>query len=776
MFLSSYPSITSAPNGVVPKSYIDTISSGIKPLAACITVSFMSIDLSGTTQTISGVDMSGNEGSYILVNGQSGTTPNVANGVYVISSGIWSRSPDLSSGMSANGTLTTILEGDYKNHKYICISSPSVVGTDALLWSEFDIPYTIGQGLQTSFINNKTELEVKQNLNFLTLLDASSSSPTLNIGTTNATTINIGKSNGSTIIDVSGNTIIGGNLTTTGSTYLATSSGQIVGIGTISPGYTLDVSGNLRTTKSTYLATTNGEKVGIGNTSPNNTLDVSGTLRTTQNTFLATSSGNVCIGTISPGYTLDVSGNLRTTQSTYLATTIGQNVGIGTVSPGYTLDVSGNINFTGSLYENGESFSGITQWITDASNIYYNLGNVGIGNTSPVYTLDVSGNLRTTKNTYLATTNGQNVGIGTTSPAYTLDVSGNVNATSYNSLNIGIGGGQTTLNNIAIGYQSLKSNTSGNSNVAVGYQSLLSNTTGSNNVGIGYDCLYNNNGNNNLGLGYESLYNNSGSNNVGLGYQSGYNNTSGSYNTFLGYLSTCTSGSYNNSTALGYNATIDASNQIILGGINTSGSYPSVKITGSYVGIGGKYSPSSNYALDVSGNINFTGSLFENGVPFSGTTQWTTSGNNIYYNSGNVGIGTSTLGNLYKLDVSGNLHVSQNIDCSGNITASSYNATSDYRIKDDIKLLNKYYTIDNLKPVTYFNKKTIKKDIGLIAHELQEIYPELVNGEKDGENYQSVNYIGLIPILINEIQMLKKREELFEMRIKLLEEKLIKLI
>ena len=44
----------------------------------------------------------------------------------------------------------------------------------------------------------------------------------------------------------------------------------------------------------------------------------------------------------------------------------------------------------------------------------------------------------------------------------------------------------------------------------------------------------------------------------------------------------------------------------------------------------------------------------------------------------------------------------------------------------------------------------------LIAHELQEIYPYLVNGLKDGENLQSVNYIGLIPILIKEVQELKK--------------------
>jgi hypothetical protein len=47
-------------------------------------------------------------------------------------------------------------------------------------------------------------------------------------------------------------------------------------------------------------------------------------------------------------------------------------------------------------------------------------------------------------------------------------------------------------------------------------------------------------------------------------------------------------------------------------------------------------------------------------------------------------------------------------------------------------------------------------DIGFIAHKVQEIYPYLVNGEKDGENYQSLNYNGIIGILVHEIQELKK--------------------
>jgi hypothetical protein len=46
--------------------------------------------------------------------------------------------------------------------------------------------------------------------------------------------------------------------------------------------------------------------------------------------------------------------------------------------------------------------------------------------------------------------------------------------------------------------------------------------------------------------------------------------------------------------------------------------------------------------------------------------------------------------------------------------------------------------------------------MGLIAHELQEEFPFLVTGEKDGDEHQSVNYNGLIALLIKEVQELKK--------------------
>jgi hypothetical protein len=100
--------------------------------------------------------------------------------------------------------------------------------------------------------------------------------------------------------------------------------------------------------------------------------------------------------------------------------------------------------------------------------------------------------------------------------------------------------------------------------------------------------------------------------------------------------------------------------------------------------------------------------------------------------------------------VKGNLY-------AGNIEATIINTTSDYRVKENPILLNETFFVDSLKPMFYKNKMSNKEDMGFLAHEVQEIFPFLVNGEKDGDSYQSLNYNGFIALLVKEIQELKKR-------------------
>jgi UDP-3-O-[3-hydroxymyristoyl] glucosamine N-acyltransferase len=133
-----------------------------------------------------------------------------------------------------------------------------------------------------------------------------------------------------------------------------------------------------------------------------------------------------------------------------------------------------------------------------------------------------------------------------------------------------------------------------------------------------------------------------------------------------------------------------------------------------------------------------------------------------------VGEDASFNGNVYikgNTTCNGDVSMNGNLVVGGEVNATAFNATSDYRIKSNVQpLVNGIYVVDNLNPVSYINKLTNKQDIGLIAHELQEHYPFLVNGEKDGPTTQSVNYIGLIGMLIHEIQQLKIRVSTLESR------------
>jgi len=131
------------------------------------------------------------------------------------------------------------------------------------------------------------------------------------------------------------------------------------------------------------------------------------------------------------------------------------------------------------------------------------------------------------------------------------------------------------------------------------------------------------------------------------------------------------------------------------------------------------------------------------------TSNWSTdpSTNNIYYANGSVGIGTTSPDSNYALDV------------SGTIKTLGINNVSDYRIKENVMSLtmsSNIQTIDGLRPVMYFNKLLQKNEYGFIAHEVQEIFPDIVFGNKDAEQYQTINYMSMLPLIVKEIKDMKR--------------------
>jgi hypothetical protein len=167
---------------------------------------------------------------------------------------------------------------------------------------------------------------------------------------------------------------------------------------------------------------------------------------------------------------------------------------------------------------------------------------------------------------------------------------------------------------------------------------------------------------------------------------------------------------------------------------------------------------SSSGAIEISGNVLFAGDVSFNGpivgvsnilqvnqLEFNDGTTMTTHDDNILsgtFAGANVIFKSSTF---------------QDVSCNGDVSANATSTSSDYRIKENVTDLNETDTIDALVPIQYNNIISGKHEFGLLAHELQEIYPDLVNGEKDGDEYQHVHYNGLIGVLVKEVKELKKR-------------------
>ena len=84
-----------------------------------------------------------------------------------------------------------------------------------------------------------------------------------------------------------------------------------------------------------------------------------------------------------------------------------------------------------------------------------------------------------------------------------------------------------------------------------------------------------------------------------------------------------------------------------------------------------------------------------------------------------------------------------------------YNVTSDYRLKEDLKDYNGLDLVSKIKTYDYEWKEDKTRSYGVIAHELKEVLPYVVTGDKDDKKMQSVDYSKLVPVLVKAIQELK---------------------
>lgn len=95
------------------------------------------------------------------------------------------------------------------------------------------------------------------------------------------------------------------------------------------------------------------------------------------------------------------------------------------------------------------------------------------------------------------------------------------------------------------------------------------------------------------------------------------------------------------------------------------------------------------------------------------------------------------------------LHVVGDVLITGVTTSTDFNSASDINLKTNIKTIeNPIEKILKINGVTFNWKKDNRLSVGVIAQEIEEVFPELVQGEDP----KTVNYNGLIGLLIECIK------------------------
>jgi hypothetical protein len=127
-----------------------------------------------------------------------------------------------------------------------------------------------------------------------------------------------------------------------------------------------------------------------------------------------------------------------------------------------------------------------------------------------------------------------------------------------------------------------------------------------------------------------------------------------------------------------------------------------------------------------------------------------------------VGINSVSSSNISTLFVVGSTSAGSISHANSNST--SFNTTSDYRLKEDLQDFNGLDMISDIPVYDFKWKSDESRSYGVMAHELQEVLPDAVTGEKDAEETQQVDYSKIVPLLVKSIQELKAEIELLKAR------------
>jgi hypothetical protein len=272
--------------------------------------------------------------------------------------------------------------------------------------------------------------------------------------------------------------------------------------------------------------------------------------------------------------------------------------------------------------------------------------------------------------------------------------------------------------------------TGGCGNTAFGAGALPANMTGDNNTAIGVATLFSSTGSDNTAWGANALGDNAtGSLNTAGGSGALASNTIGSQNTATGLSALAGNTTGNLNTAIG----VLALSQNTAGLENTA--------------VGAKALKKSTGTKNI-------------GIGYQAGVTLTTGNNNIYIGNQGAGNESQTIrigtaqASTFIAGINGASVSNASAVMIDTATGQLGLVTSSARYKQDIAPMGtRSEKVLDLRPVTFAYKDDARAitHYGLIAEEVATVYPDSVTRSASGE-VQTVKYLELIPMLLNELQ------------------------